>query len=198
MERAIQQIRLILASTRPWVTVAVIIAAGFFLHFAAQGALWWQATGDNASLRDEISRLERSTGQLPDGANQQEAILETKTAQLDSLLQLFEYPATDTLMAIVSATAANAGLDLASMTAEDVVYEPVGNLRYRVRPISVVMDGPTANVRNFLSILYDLVPVVVASNARIVNLDSTPSTQIQLRFYLSPESIPENDEDSPG
>ncbi len=198
MEQVISQFRLRLASSRPWVTIAVIIAAGLFLYFAGQGVRWWQANGDNSNLRGEISRLERSSGQLPASAVEQEAKLETKTAQLESLLQLFEYPATDTLMAIVSATATNTGLDLVSMTAEDVVVEPRGDLRYRVRPISVVMDGPTANIRNFLSILYERVPVVVASNARTVNLDSSPSTQIQLRFYLSPEPIPKEDEDTPG
>jgi len=179
------------------VTVAVIIAAGLFLYFAGQGVRWWQANGENATLQDQISRLERSIGQLPASASQQEAKLEAKTAQLESLLQLFDYPATDTLMAIVSATAANVGLDLVSMTVDDTVTVPRGSLQYRVRPISVVMDGPTANVRNFLSLLYERVPVVVASNARIVNLDSVPSTQIQLRFYLSPEPVPEEDEDTP-
>ena len=198
MERAIRQFRLRLASSRPWVTVAVIVAAGLFLYFAGQGVRWWQVNGDNAALQDEIGRLERSIGQLPDSANQQEAKLEAKTTQLESLLELFDYPAADTLMAIVSATAANVGLDLVSMTAEDVVTEAKGDLQYRVRPISVVMDGPTANVRNFLSVLYDRVPVVVASNARMVNLDSVPSTQIQLRFYLSPEPIPKEDGDTPG
>ncbi len=198
MERAIEQLRLRLASSRPWVTVAVIVAAGLFLYFAGQGVRWWQANGDNATLRDEIGRLERSTGQLPASAIEQEAKLETKTAQLESLLQLFEYPATDTLMAIVSATAATVGLDRVSMTAEEAVTEPRGDIQYRVRPISVVIDGPTANVRDFLSVLYEQVPVVVASNARMVNLDTVPSTQIQLRFYLSPEPIPEEDEDTPG
>ena len=198
MEQVIEQFRLRLTSSRPWITVAVILAVGLFLYFAGQGVRWWQANGDNATLRGEIGRLERSTGQLPAGANQQEAKLESKTAQLESLLQLFEYPATDTLMSIVSDTAVVVDLNLVSMTAEDVVIEPRGDLRYRVRPISVVMDGPTANVRDFLSVLHERIPVVVASNARMVNLDSVPSTQITLRFYLSPEPILQEDEDTPG
>ena len=198
MERAIEQFRLRLAMSRPWVVIAVIMAAGLFLFFVGQGVRYWQATGDNAILQEDIRRLERATGVLPSSAGEQEAKLEANTLQFDALLQLFEYPATDTLMSIVSNTAGVAGLDLVSMTAEDVVIEPRGALQYRVRPISVVVDGPTGNVREFLSALYELVPVLVASNARMVNLDSVPSTQIQLRFYLSPELIPEEDEDTPG
>ncbi len=198
MERAIEQFRLRLAMSRPWIIIAVILAAGLFLYFAGQGVRYWQARGDNATLQEDIRRLERATGVVPSSADEQEAKLETKNLQLDALLQLFEYPATDTLMSIVSDTAGVAGLDLVSMTAEDVVIEPRGEFQYRVRPISVVLDGSTADVRSFLSVLYDRVPVVVASNARMVNLDTTPSTQIQLRFYLSPEPVPDDTEETPG
>ena len=191
MERATQKFRLSLATTRPWVIIAVLAAAALFLYFAGQGVRYWQLSGDNSSVRDGIARLERATGASPEGAADQEAKLDAKRVQLDSLRQLFEYPATDTLMSIVSDTANSSGLNLISMTAEEVVIEPRGELQYRVRPISVVVDGPIGNVREFLSALYDLVPVVVASNAKMVNLDTSPSTQIQLRFYLSPEPVPE-------
>ena len=198
MERAIEQFRLIFATSRPWIIIAVIVAAGLFLYFAGQGVRYWQARGDVATLQGDIRRLERATGVLPSSADEQEAKLETKNLQLDALLQLFEYPATDTLMSIVSDTAGVAGLDLVSMTAEEVVIEPRGEFQYRVRPISVVLEGSTADVREFLSVLYNRVPVVVASNARMVNLDTTPSTRIQLRFYLSPEPVPDDEEDAPG
>jgi len=176
----------------------VIMAAGLFLYFAGQGVRYWQVTGDNATLQEDIRRLERATGVLPSSADEQEAKLAAKNLQFDALLQLFEYPATDTLMSIVSDTARVVGLDLVSMTAEDVVIVPKGEFQYRVRPISVVLDGSTADVREFLAVLYNRAPVVVASNARMVNLESTPSTQIQLRFYLSPEPVPDDDEQTPG
>lgn len=198
MERAIEQFRLRLARSRPWIIIAVMMAAGLSLYFAGQGIRYWQVTGDNATLQEDIRRLERATGVLPSSADEQEAKLEAKTLQFDALLQLFEYPATDTLMSIVSDTAGVAGLDLVSMTAENVVIVPRGEFQYHVRPISVVLDGSTADVREFLAMLYNRVPVVVASNARMVNLDSAPSTQIQLRFYLSPEPVPDDDEQTSG
>ena len=176
----------------------MLVALGLFLYFAGQGVRYWQLTGNNSTVRDDIVRLERATGPLPASAKEQEAKLEAKTLQIEALRQLFDYPSTDTLMTIVSDTAGITGLDLVSMTAEDVVIEPRGKLQYRVRPISVIVNGPTAKVREFLSVLYDRVPVVVASNARMVNLDNSPSTQIQLRFYLSPEPIPEEIEETSG
>ena len=93
-----------------------------------------------------------------------------------------------TIQRTVSGSGAEeAGLDLVSMTAEEIKVELRGVLQYQVRPIFVILDGPTDNVQEFLAILHNRVPVVVASSAKIVNLDTAPSTQIQLRFYLFPE-----------
>lgn len=194
----IQNFQLKFANSRPWLIVAVVVAAGLFLYFAAQGVRYWQATGEISAVKAEILRLERATGQLPAGRDENEAKLEAKTDQLGSLLQLFDYPAADTLMSIVADTVGSVGLGLISMTAEEAVIEDREGLRYQVRPISVVVEGPTSDFRNFLSVLYDLVPIVVASDARMVNLDTSPSTQVQLRFYLSPEPISEGGEETSG
>lgn len=191
MERVIHQFRLTLVGARPWIVGAVIVAAGLSLYFAAQGVRYWQASGNNSSVRDQIVRLERATGPQLEGIEEQEARLEATRLRLENLHRLFDYPATDTLMSIVSDIAGDVGLDLVSMTAEEVKVEPRGDHQYQVRPISVIMDGPTANVQEFLAVLYDRVPVVVASGARMVNLDTSPSTQLQLRFYLFPEPLPE-------
>ncbi|MCH8988343.1 MAG: hypothetical protein IIA92_06000 [Chloroflexi bacterium] len=198
MERVIHQFRLTLAGARPWIVAAIIVAAGLSLYFAAQGVRYWQASGNNSSVRDQIARLERATGPQLEDIEEQEARLEATRLRLENLHRLFVYPATDTLMSIVSDIAGDVGLDLVSMTAEEVKAEPRGDHQYQVRPISVIMDGPTANVQEFLAILYDRVPVVVASRARMVNLDTSPSTQLQLRFYLSPEPLPEEGDDTAG
>ena len=79
-----------------------------------------------------------------------------------------------------------------------MTIEPLGTLQYDVRHISVIIEGPTDNVQVFLGALYDRVPVVAASNARIVDLDSDPSTQLQLEFYLSPEPKSDVSEETAG
>ena len=198
MERVIHRFRQAIAITRPWIVAAVIVAAGLSFYFAAQGVRYWQAAGNNSSVRDQIGRLERAIGPQIDSDTEQKAQLAAANLELANLHLLFDYPATDTLMSIVSDIAGDVGLDLVSMTAEKVVAQPRGTLQYQVQPISVIIDGPTASVQMFLAILYDRVPVVVASNAKMVNLDTTPSTQLQLQFYLSPEPLPEEGEDTAG
>lgn len=172
----------------------MVVAAGLFLYFLSQGVRYWQSEGDNSSLRDQIETLERATGIIPASVAELEEEFDTKQLQLENLKQKFEYPATDELMSIVSDIAREAGFDLVSMTAEESSNEPRGDLQYRVQPISVVLEGPTAAISDFLTGLYEKVPMVVAHNPRMVNLDTSPSTQLQLRFYLSPEAIPEIEE----
>ena len=198
MARVIHRFRQAIANTRPWIVAAFIIAAGLSLYFAAQGVRYWQAADSNSFVRGQIVRLERTIGPRTDNDSEQQARLVAANLRLENLQGLFDYPATDTLMAIVSDIAGDVGLDLVSMTADEVVLQLRGTLQYRVRPISVIVDGPTASVQRFLAILYDRVPVVVASNARMVNLDTTPSTQLQLRFYLFPVPLPEEGEDTAG
>ena len=108
-------------------------------------------------------------------------------------LGLYDYPFTDKLMSIVSETAREANLDLASMTVGAIKIEPQVTLQFQVQPISIRLDGTPENVQEFLAALYDRVPVVVAKNASMVNLSENPSTQLELRFFLSPEQIPEED-----
>ena len=198
MELAIQHFRQTIAKTRPWVLVAFVLAVALFLFFAAQGVRYRQASGNVSSAREEIGRLERATAPISEDQIVQEALLAAKRLRLENLHRLFDYPTTDTLMSIVSETAREAGLDLVSMTVERVKIEPRETLQYHVQPISVTIDGPAANVQMFLAALYDRVPVVVASAPTMVNLDADPSTKLQLRFYLSPEPIPEDDEETAG
>jgi len=198
MDRVIHNFRQSIAGARPWVVAAVIVAAGLSLYFAAQGVRYWQATGNNSSVQDKIASLERATGPPLEGDAEQAARSAAAKLRLDSVKPKFKDSGTDTLMSIVSEIAADVGLDLVSMTAEEVKVESRGALEYQVRPISVIMDGPTANIQEFLAILYLRVPVVVASTARMLNLDTSPSTQLQLRFYLFPEPFPGEGEDTAG
>ena len=105
MERAILQFRQRISETKPWITVAIIAAVGLLVFFVAQGAVYWQASGSNSSLRSEIDILEKSIDQFPSGLEEQEARLEVDNFRLETLRSLFDYPATDTLMSIVSDTA---------------------------------------------------------------------------------------------
>ena len=187
-----------IGTKRPWVVVAIALAAGLSIYFAAQGARYWQATGNISSVREDIGRLERVAGRQKAVTTDREARLTSKQIRLANLHRLFDYPTTDTLMSIVSETAGKTGLYLGSMTVDKVQIQPFETLQYHVQPIAVTINGPTANVREFLAALYDRTAIVVASDAKMSNLNDEPTTKLQLRFYLSPEPIPVEDKETSG
>ena len=189
MNQAIQRI----AAARPWVIAAVVVAVALVVYFAGQGYRYYEASEDKSSARDEISRLQRTAQSLPAGTAEQEAQLVANLIRLEELYSLFDYPDTDTLLNIVSETARDTGIDLRSISVGGVKIEPLGTLQYQVQPISVSISGPVPNIQGFLSSLREQVPVVAASSPSISNLQSDPVSQLQLRCFLSPEPIPQED-----
>ena len=194
MTQALQNYWQKIAGSRPWVVVAVVVALVLVAYFAAQGYRYLDANRDTSAAEREISRLERAARSQTSGTTVQEAKLVENLVRLEDLRTLFDYPETDTLLAILSETARQTGIDLRSMSVADARVEPLGALQYQVQPISVSILGPTANVQDFLAALHDRVPVVAAAAPSMANLDSDDAvTQIQLKFFLSPEPLPEKD-----
>ena len=205
-----------LSGIKAWVALAVIFSIALFGYYLVQGVRYWQASGDVSDNRQEIRSLERKINSLPQNAESKSGSLsevERQLSNLEDLERLFSYPGTDDLLAIVSSTAVDAGLELQSMRAEapreetllvsDYQVQPVtisddapgeetpDILAYQVQPVTISMEGPPANLAQFLTSLRERVPVVSAPNIRIAGLDHVPTSKIQLLFYLFPLEIPE-------
>ena len=63
--------------------------------------------------------------------------------------------------------------------------------RYETQPMTVTLEGGTEDLYEFLEVLYSQIPVTDVVNVRITNVDGSPSSQVGLRFFLSPETIVE-------
>ena len=57
--------------------------------------------------------------------------------------------------------------------------------------MTLTLEGGTDDLYEFLDLLYDQVPVTDVVNVRITSVDASPSSQLGLRFFLSPETIVE-------
>lgn len=196
MARSIERIHQTITEARPWAIAACVVGAALLLYFAGQGVRYWLSADNIGSLEARIDTLRRATGPASPEVAQEEATLQATQLRVEGLNEMFHYPATDELMGILSATAGETGLDLVSITADDPELRDIDSLRYQVRPISIIVDGPPDNVRQFLARIHQRVPVVVASSAQMVNLDTSPSTQMVLDFYLSPEPVPVEETDA--
>ena len=223
MAELASQLFLRLSGIKAWVALAVIISIALFGYYLIQGVRYWAALADVSDNRQEISSLERKINSLPQSAeskSESSSEVERQLSNLEDLERLFNYPGTDDLLAIVSSTAVDAGLELQSMRAEapreESLYvsayqvQPATTsanapgeatpdiLAYQVQPVTISMEGPPANLAQFLTSLRQRVPVVSAPSIRIAGLDAVPTSKIQLLFYLSPIEIPEEENANAG
>ena len=185
------------AGVKPWMALAAAISLALLAYYTVQGVWYWQALGDTSSINRELRTLDRkinSLSQTPPGAS---VDLEVQQAKVQALEDLFDYSTTDDLLAVVSATARDSGLELRSIRSDVPRKEVLDDLEYEVRPVAIVTEGTIANLSQFLSMLQQKIPVATAPKVRIAGLDNLPIAQVQLDFYLSPTAVPEKETDSP-
>ena len=185
------------ARVKPWMALAAAISLALLAYYLVQGARYWQALGDTSSINQELRSLDQkinSLSQTPTGASVDLAV---QLAKVQALESIFNYSMTDDLLAVVSATARESGLELQSIRSHSPRKKVRDGIEYEVRPVAIVTVGPTANLSQFLSMLQQKIPVATALKVRIAGLDHLPTAQVQLNFFLSPTAVPEEETDSP-
>ena len=98
------------------------------------------------------------------------------------------------MLEAVASTAQESGVALISSSVGDVQTDTLGDMVYQVRPVGITLDGDVINLYRFLTRLQQEIPVVAASKVRLSNLDTSPSAQVQLLFFLSPEPFVEEEQ----
>ena len=197
MPRNIAELRKQLAQVKPWVYVAVALGLVLFGYYAIQGARFYNAygipyvgpDGKTKTLQAKIKAIQSELGAKEPKAAEAQKKLDAQEEQLAELGQLFDYPVIDDLVAIVSATAQESNLDLLSVTTGDPQVKTLGETVYAIRPMSVTLQGDTSNFSVFLSLMHDQVPVTQAMELRIAGVARSPTTRIDLAFYLLPQPI---------
>ncbi len=161
-----------LSGVKAWVALAVIFSIALFGYYLAQGVRYWQASGDASDNRQEIRRLERKINSLPqisESKPQSSSELERQLSDLEGLERLFNFPGTDELLAIVSSTAVDAGLELLSMRADAPREETLDLLARNVQPAKISAEAPKdaspkdASIKETPDVLaYQVQPVTIS------------------------------------
>jgi hypothetical protein len=97
-------------------------------------------------------------------------------------------------MTKVSDTALESGITLGTMfVVEPEITDIPNEARYQTLRMVITLKGRTADIYEFLVRLNREVPVVGVTSIRIGGLDKsdlTPTAEVVLLFYLSPEPVP--------
>ena len=186
------RLRQSMSRVRPWVIVGVILAVLLIGYYGVLGIRYARASEERTTFASDIQRLSRSIKRNVLQLEALEAELEPRERQLDELIEVFSYPITDDLIAVVSAAADQSGVAVTSMQVGNSAVNVRESTKYETQPMTITLEGGTEELYQFLDLLYDHVPVTDVVNVRITNVDASPSSQVSLRFFLSPEMIVEN------
>ena len=170
---------------KPWVALALLVTVGLVVYYLIIGTRYWQASRNIESLSAKEGELSVALHRRPAPEEQLDAELRFREDQLRDVQESFAYLESDDLMALLSETATESGVELLSIAAGTFRSSDQGSVGFQSQPMTLSLSGETADVYQFLSLIYRKIPISL-SDLRISGLDGKPSVQINLVFYVNP------------
>ena len=179
-----------LPRVRPWVAVAALLAVALLGYDTVLAARYWEGSRQVASLTNQVQQLSAQLQKQPSDQGALEAMLLSQEQRLEGLRSSFSDLDTDNPMALLYSTAMETGVDLMTVSAGEVSSEIRNEVEYPTLPMILTLQGPAPQLYGFLRLLHQRAPAIGVSSFRMSGLDSTPSAQVQLLFYLLPQAKP--------
>ena len=190
----LSEIRECLSRVKAWAAIAGLGAAVLLGFYTLQGLQYWEAWKGSRDMTAEIDRITRKLDRGLPNTEQTAQDLDVQQVKVEYLRAMFEYPDAARLIGLVSTTSWDTGVDLPAISAGDPVFKELGGMEYRTQVITLTARGSVQNLYRFLASLHEKVKVVSVPNISIANPSGDDATaQVQLIFYLSPQSISEEE-----
>ena len=178
----------------PWVLGATVLIFVLIAYYMVQGFQYLQTKQNVAALETQAKQLSsiRAGGETDiDGLKDELANQEHLWQEL--ALQ-YEQGGSGHLMEMVARAADQALMELLSVQTGTITIEIHGNNRFEVQAINVQLSGEMEELFLFLELLQQDVPAMAISNVGINNLQDVAQVQMGLKFYLSPQPAPQEED----
>ena len=185
-----------LPGSKPWVTVAGVLAMVLLLYYAFLGMQYLKVSGEESSLASKISQRMAADRVEPSQEDALVEALEPLEQRLDDLRGWFTFPEVDELVISLEAAALEAQVHLLTVSVGEVFQQSFERTRYEVQPIEIQLRAGTADTERFLSVLQQKLPMADLSDITLKGVQNDPLVGIDLLFYRSPEAISEDEETS--
>ena len=186
MAEALAKFRPYLSRVRPWIAVVVLLGVVLMGYYSILGMRYLGSSDDVASLNNEIRQLATRLGRTLPDEELLRAEQESQEQRLEAVRRIFSNPGSDQLVAILSATAQEAGVELQRISVAEGRGEIQGTVRYWFLPMDITLQGEALDIYRFLSLLQQKVPTTQVAGIGMSNLGASPSAQVDLLFHLSP------------
>lgn len=174
---------------KPWTLAVTLLAVGLLGYYALLGLRYWNGSQQAASLTQQTRQLS-GAGNLPSEESQARE-LQAQEQRLARVLSFFAYPGKMEPAAVVAETAQETPVTLISVVLGDPQPKVKEGIVYQAQPMTIGLQGADSDILRFLDLLSQKMPATSVTNIRITVLETAPSAQVQLIFYMSPAPAPE-------
>ncbi|MFQ5934373.1 MAG: hypothetical protein ACE5KI_07000 [Dehalococcoidia bacterium] len=188
METILAELKRRLSRVKPWVGVSVLLGVVLLGYYAFLGMRYLSASEQVGSLNSEIRRVSASLRRPAPDQESLEGEHKLQEQRLDAVRSLSSSLHSDDLVGIVSATARETSVVLRRVGVGNTGQETLGSVRYDTQPMTLTLEGERDGIFQFLASLQQKVPLTGVPNISISSPDADPSAQVQVLFYLSPQS----------
>ena len=136
-----------LPGSKPWVTVAAVLAMFLLLYYAFLGMQYWKFSGEESSLASQISQRLGVDRVEPSPEDALAEALEPLEQRLEELRGWFTFPEVDELVVKLEAAAVDAQVHLLTVSVGEVFQQSFEKTRYEAQP-SASSFGPGRLTRN--------------------------------------------------
>ncbi len=193
MPKNMQNRGYLLSGLKVWGVVAVLAALVITGFYGIQGYRYWSAWSGERSMAKEVQRINtKLSREVSEGASAAKN-RERQEQRLKNMRSSYFHSHVGDIMSTVTATARQTNVELASLAADDPIYEPVGGQEYKVQGLTITTEAPTQNLYRFLEGLSTSMPTMEVAEITIGNIGGKTTAQVQLAFYLSPRLLTEEE-----
>ncbi len=187
--KTLAEAKLCLAKVKPWVLIAAITALVVVGFYSLEGWRFWQAWDQSRVMTGQIEKINAKLNREPPTVEISDGQLDLRQQRLEYFENMFNQADLSQLIGVVSTTSWNSRVELPSISLGDPIYEDVGKTRYLTQSISLSAQGDVEDIYQFLSNLQQELPILAVPQISISEPGLTSTSQIQLTFYLQPETI---------
>ncbi len=187
--KTLAEAQLYLAKVKPWAFVAAFAALVVFGFYSLEGWRYWRAWDQSRVMTEQIEQITAKLSQETPEVEVSDGELDLRQRRLAYFEDQFNQSDNSRLIGIVSTTSWDSGVELPSISIGDPAYQEVGKTRYRTQSMSLSAQGDVNDIYQFLTNLQRELPILSVPEISISEPGDDSTSQIQLIFYLQPETI---------
>ena len=178
-----------LAKVRPWIALSLVLGLALLGYYGLLGMKYLGASEEVSTLESEIRAVSAALRRPAPDAEALQGELDLQEKRLSAVRGLSSNLHSDDLVGILAATARETDVLLSRIGVGDGSTELLDGVQYQTRAMSLTLAGEEMrDIFQFLTSVQQKVPLTSVPTINISSSDAEPAAQVQIVFFLSPQT----------